>query len=148
MYEPRRRSTRSGSGSGSGGVIGVLVAAFFWTTGGGAAAAAGASVIFGAGLFSRAATGTSGFSTLAVFFSALATTAASFLPYFTITSRRCFALRRSSLHCRYATTPCAPTLLAAAKIMLKRRPNENCVARITAATISAMITIREPVRLK
>ena len=36
----------------------------------------------------------------------------------------------------------------AAKIALNRRPNENCVVRITATTISVRITITDPVRLK
>ena len=143
-------SAGGGSGNGSGAVTGVFAIAFFCTTGAGRGAALswasdGRTALAGGGSNGSAL---SGLSIFAVFFSGLATSGASFLPYFTITSRRCCALRRSSRHCLKASMPCDQTPPRTANTALNRRPNENCVARMTDATISAMITITEPVRLK
>ena len=108
VARPGGARQRSGSGSGSGGATPASSAAFFCTTGGVGARPAARRVRSRAPAV-RAARGLgSAGRSWPVFFSApSASTGVSFLPYFTSTSRRCLALRRSSRHSRNASTPCA-----------------------------------------
>ena len=109
----------SGSGSGSGGAIGAAL--FLATTGGASGCSPADSLICAA---------------------------SAVLACFATTSRRAFCLRRSSSQARMKPTPRADRSRDPWLALANIRPNENCVERITASTISVNRTMMEPVRLR